>query len=225
MNVMLRWIVLVAGFSQTLDSGMTQASEDATSAETQATQESGSAAAEQFVGNVGNEIISVLVNKGQPLSARKETFRGILYQNFDMKSIGKFVLARYWKRLEADQKQEYLKLFEDAVVENYASQFDNYNNEKLQVTGSYQTKDSGLVVQSKILRPAGAPPLQVDWKVFHTKNGFKVLDIVVNGVSMSITLRSEYMNVYTTRHGIDGLLTYLQEKITQDQAKSNGKGA
>ena len=74
------------------------------------------------------------------------------------------------------------------------------------------------MVQSTIIRPAGGPPLKVDWKVFQTKGGLKVLDIIVDGVSMSITLRSEYMGVFqskggATGGGIDGLFTYLKEKI------------
>ena len=173
---------------------------------------------EDFVLKTGNDIIQVLVNKAQPMSQRKADFRGVLHAQFDMKGIGRFVLSRAWRTLDANQKAAYLKLFEDAVVENYASQFDNYHNEKLTVKGSYETKDGGLIVHSKVLRPAGGPPLKVDWKIFKTKDGFRVLDIVVDGVSMSITLRTEYMGVFQDRGGYEGLISYLKNKITQNHA-------
>lgn len=173
---------------------------------------------EDFVNQTGNEIINILVNKDAPMESRKADFRKVLSSKFDMQAIGRFVMARYWRVFDQSQKNTYLSLFENAVVENYAAQFDNYHNEKLEVKGSYETPDKGLVVQSTIIRPAGGPPLKVDWKVFQTKGGLKVLDIIVDGVSMSITLRSEYMGVFqskggATGGGIDGLFTYLKEKI------------
>lgn len=174
---------------------------------------------EKFVADLGNKIIQILVRKEMPMSQRKEDFRQVLHENFDMPSIGKFVIARYWRAL-GDKQQEYLKLFEDAVVENYASQFDNYQNEKLQVKSSMSSQDSGLVVKSIIVRPNKGQPLKVDWKIFRTKRGLKVVDIIVDSVSMSITLRNEYTSVYSERGGADGLLKYLKDK-----ADGNGSPA
>lgn len=172
---------------------------------------------EKFVSELGNKIIQILVHKETPMAQRKENFRQVLYENFDMHSIGKFVIARYWRVLGKKQ-QEYLKLFENAVVENYAAQFDNYQNEKLQVKSSTQSQDGGIVVKSIIVRPNKGQPLKVDWKIFNTKRGFKVVDIIVDAVSMSITLRNEYTAVYSERGGADGLLKYLKEKADGDAA-------
>ena len=183
---------------------------------------------EAFVNKTGNAIIQILVNKGSPLSSRKIEFRRVLNSQFDMNAIGKFVMSKYWRGLNEDQKQTFLKLFKEAVVENYAAQFDNYHNEKLDVRGSYETPDKGIVVQSHIIRPAGGPPLKVDWKIFRTKNGFKVLDIVVDGVSMSITLRSEYTGVFQSNGGMGGggveaLFKYLRDKISSPSSSEDSE--
>lgn len=172
---------------------------------------------EKFVSELGNKIIQILVRKETPMAQRKENFRQVLHDNFDMGSIGKFVIARYWRAL-GDKQQDYLKLFEDAVVENYASQFDNYQNEKLQVKSSTESQDSGIVVKSIIVRPNKGQPLKVDWKIFKTKRGLKVVDIIVDSVSMSITLRNEYTSVYSERGGADGLLKYLKDKAAGNAA-------
>jgi len=179
----------------------------------QATQADQTNAVEQFVENIGNEIITILVHRHQPMEVRKKNFRAILNRDFDMPSIGKFVIARYWRTMSPQQKEEYLYLFVDAVVENYASQFNNYNNEKLKVKHSRRSQDGGFVVLSEIYRPGKGAPLKVEWKIFITKRGKKVVDIIVDGVSMSITLRSEYASVYNDRGGVEGLLRYLRQKI------------
>lgn len=192
-----------------------------------------SKAYEDFVDQTGNEIINILVNKDAPMDSRKADFRKVLNRKFDMRAIGRFVMARYWRVFDQAQKDTYLSLFENAVVENYAAQFDNYHNEKLEVKGSYETPDKGMVVQSTIIRPAGGPPLKVDWKIFNSKGTMKVLDIIVDGVSMSITLRSEYMGVFqskggATGGGIEGLFAYLKDKIanpTKDDAQSSANNS
>jgi phospholipid transport system substrate-binding protein len=169
---------------------------------------------QDFINKIGNEIINILVHRSQPLEARKKAFRSILDRDFDMPSIGKFVIARYWRGMDSSQQKEYLHLFVQAVVENYAAQFDNYQNEKLVVSSSRQTEDGGYVVSSAIIRPGKGQPLKVEWKVFKTPRGMKVLDIVIDGVSMSITLRSEYSAVFNERGGVGGVISYLREKCS-----------
>lgn len=168
---------------------------------------------ESFVANIGNDIIKILVNKSVPLPQRKAEFRKVLRENFSIPAIGKFVLASYWRRATPEQKKEYLQLFEDAIVENYAAQFDSYDNERLDVRGARKTKDGGVIVKSMILRPTGGEPLNLDWKIFQTKKGMKVLDLVVNGVSMSITQRTEYRAIVRSKGGkIEGLLLAMRER-------------
>lgn len=171
-----------------------------------------------FVAETGNEIIQVLVHKESSLAERKSQFRQILQTKFSIPSIGKFVLARYWRQADDAQKARYLGLFETAIVENYAAQFDNYSNEKLEVTGAQTLEDGGVLVNSRVVRPSGAEPLSVDWKVFRQSKGdkagtFKVVDLIVNGVSMSITQRSEYAGLIQSTGGdINAFLDSLDKK-------------
>lgn len=165
----------------------------------------------EFITSLGNNIISILVNKNAPLTERKEKFRQVLRDYFDIPAIGKFVLARYWKRTTDTQKTEYLDLFESAIVDNYAAQFDNYQNETLEVQSVREDSDQGIMVMSIIKRQTGAPPLKIDWKIFQTKKGLRVYDIIVNGVSMSITQRSEYGGIINKNEGqVEGLLKLMR---------------
>ena len=177
---------------------------------------------EAFIRGLGNDVIHILVNKHEKMSVRKAKFRAKIKEHFALQSIGRFIVARYWRRMNKQQQQTYLKLFENAVIENYAAQFNDYNNQQLVIKSSRGTKDGGVVVKSDIRRPGKGEPLHIAWKVFNTKRGLKVLDVVVNNVSMSITLRNEYASAIQNRGGIEGLLDYLREKIAADQAKQEG---
>ena len=56
---------------------------------------------------------------------------------------------------------------------------------------------------------------------FKTSRGLKVVDVIVENVSMSLTLRNEYSSVISSRGGnMNGLLVYLKDKISMDRTKN-----
>ena len=80
------------------------------------------------------------------------------------------------------------------------------------MTGSRAAPD-GSVVSSEIVRPNGAPPAKVDWLLTQHDGAYKISDVIVEGVSMAVTQRSEFASVIQ-RHGgqVQGLITALRQK-------------
>lgn len=168
---------------------------------------------QSFITDVGNQIVAILANRSSSLDQRREQFRDVLRKNFNIKSIGKFVLARHWRKMTEDQKSRFIGLFEDALVENYSSQFDNYNNESLKVIGVRDSNDGGVKVQSEVIRPQGGKSLKVEWKVFNRNGQYSILDISIDGVSLSNTQRSTYDSTIQNNNGsVDALLSSMAEK-------------
>ena len=80
------------------------------------------------------------------------------------------------------------------------------------MTGSRAAPD-GSLVSSEIVRPNGAPPAKVDWLLTEHDGAYKISDVIVEGVSMAVTQRSEFASVIQ-RHGgqVEGLITALRQK-------------
>ena len=58
----------------------------------------------------------------------------------------------------------------------------------------------------------GGPPLKVDWRVRERDDGGLVaIDVIVEGVSLIVTQRSEFAAVIE-RQGMDGLLAELRQR-------------
>jgi phospholipid transport system substrate-binding protein len=166
---------------------------------------------EQFVSDLGNEIIT-LIRSTDDMNKKKEHFRTLLVQHFDMKSIGKFVLSRYWKQATDQQKAEFLKLFEQNMVDTYTSQFDNYKDETMKIQGSRKDEGDGAVWVNAKVQGSAREPVNIRWKLYDKGGQLKVYDIHVNEVSMCITHRSEYASILGTHGGkLDGLITSLRE--------------
>ncbi len=68
----------------------------------------------------------------------------------------------------------------------------------------------------------------VGWLVEHKNGQFRVLDVVAEGVSMALTLRSEYASVIKRSGGrVEGLVAQLHEHIEAERLLwvSNGPSA
>jgi phospholipid transport system substrate-binding protein len=166
----------------------------------------------EFIADLGDRAIRTLADTSVGDASRRMQFRALFLEGFDVKTLGIYAIGRYWRKANKDQRSEYLSLFTDFIVNTYANRFGQYSGEKLDVTGERAVKGRDTFVQSQIVRPKGAP-VRVDWRVRLRKSGFKVIDIVVEGVSMAITQREEFASVIR-RHGgkIDGLISELKRK-------------
>jgi phospholipid transport system substrate-binding protein len=176
-------------------------------------------AAAKFVQDLGARAIDVLV---KPQLAREESmrrFRVLLNEGFDVPYISRFVLAQYWRAATPQQQQEYGTLFERLIVQVYADRFAQYSgknldvNETLKITGSRSDGDTDSIVSSQIIRP-DAPPVAVDWRIRNRDGKQKVIDVAVEGVSMSVTQRSEFSSVIQRGGGqIEALLDTLRQRV------------
>jgi len=164
-----------------------------------------------MISNLGSRALEVL-GKGAPQSQRVARFRELLREDFDVPGIGRFVLGRYWNTATEEQRAEFVKLFEAYIALAYANRLAEYTGETFKVTGSRPDAD-GAIVSSQILRPAGAPPVKVDWRLTGQNGTYKISDVSVDGISMAVTQRSEFASVIQHNGGqIQGLIAMLREK-------------
>ncbi len=169
--------------------------------------------AKAFMTDIGEKVITLLTDESIPQQDKAAQFQDILETKFNIKSIGKFVLGRYWKQASAQEKQEFLALFKAATVAIYAARFKGHTSEKFEVIGSRREKDGGVTVLTRIVRPNGQIIL-VDWKIFEKKGKMQIYDVILEGISMSITQRSEYASVIQNGGGkIQSLITALGQKL------------
>jgi len=178
-------------------------------------------AASAFMQSLGSKAINELTDPAVPQSDRQARFRTLLDEHFDMPAIAKFTLGRYWRTATDEQRTEFRKLFEDFLVQSYSTRFSEYHGEGFVVAGS-TTDDGGVTVaHSKIDMPS-SEDIRVDWHLRATDGGFVIVDIVVEGVSMAVTQRSEFASVIQSRGGVAGLLDALRAKNAQSADSTGG---
>lgn len=175
-------------------------------------------AAAAFVRNFSDQAIAMLSDETLDDEARTREFRRLLKTGFQLELIGRFVLGRHWRSASAAEQVEFTQLFEDYLVASYARQFSEYGGEQLVVDGGRPKGKSGAIVMSRIVRPEGAP-FQVEWRLRHGDEGWRIIDVVVEGVSMAVTHRSEFSSVIASQGGsVAGLLEVLRSKTAPAEA-------
>jgi phospholipid transport system substrate-binding protein len=167
-----------------------------------------------FVKSTAEKGLTFLSDPESSQEQKKREFKKLLDNSFDLDTIGRFVLGKYWNSATAEQQKEYNSLFRKMVVEVYAGRFSDYKGQKFEVktVRSISSKDS--LVTSYIYPESGGEPIQVDWRVRKTGSVYKVVDVLVTGVSMSVTQRSDFASVIQRGGGnIDVLIDYLKNKF------------
>jgi phospholipid transport system substrate-binding protein len=164
-----------------------------------------------LITSLGNQALEVLGKNVDP-NSRLARFRQLFSEDFDVPGIARFVLGRYWRLATESQQQEFIRVFADYIALAYSSRLAEYSGEALHVTGSRPAPD-GALVSSEIVRPNGAPPAKVDWLLTEHDGAYKISDVVVEGVSMAVTQRSEFASVIQRNGGqVQGLITVLRQK-------------
>ena len=174
------------------------------------------AAASKFVQTLGNRAISIIASKSVSASQRSEQFKQILSDSFDLKTIGRFVIGRSWNSATPEQQADYMHLFEELVVRTYGDRLSLYTGEGFIVTGEREESEQDLIVNSKITHPDGSTPTVIDWRVRNRNGKLGVIDVVVEGVSLSVTQRQEYSAVLQSNGGqIQGLLDLMRQRLQE----------
>lgn len=180
----------------------------------------GDSPAAQFVQRLGDKALTSLTAKGLAKGERAKRVRTLLHENFDIATIGRFTLGRHWNDATPAQRTEYVSLFEDMIVETYTQRFQEYSGQSFKVLGADASSDSDTMVSSQILQKDG-PPVDVKWRV-RNKGSMKIVDVLVDEISMSQTQRDDFDGVIEAGGGkIEALLTSLRKhKVTV----AGGKG-
>ncbi len=166
----------------------------------------------QFVKNLSDTALMSLTEKNLDRDAQESRMRKILESNFDIKTIGRFALGTNWRRASKKQRAEYLDLFKTMIIKTYTNRFEDYSGQTIKTGKAFKSGRRDVLVASQIIQQDG-PPVNIEWRIRDRKGVIRVIDVSVEGISMSVTQRSDFSSVIQRNGGkIDALIDILREK-------------
>lgn len=165
--------------------------------------------ASAFIQNLGSQGMQAL---SLPEYQRIGRFRQLLQTEFDLADIARFVLGQYARMMPPQEQQDFMGLFAEYIARSYATRLAAYAGAPFRVTGE-RTSYGETVVISQVSRPGGQPA-EIDWHVVNAGGRYLVDDVVVGGVSMKVSQRSEFASIIQRNGGQPGaLLAALREQM------------
>ncbi len=166
-----------------------------------------------FVEKLGKQVVEKVSNTDISEIERYNNFKQLYLSSFDNYYISRFVLGRYWKTIDKGIQKQFVDSFNNYIVATYAPKFKGWE-------GTFKAVDSLLEnnyynVKMDILNEDG-PTLKMMWKMYLNKNKeFKILDVNIDGVSMLVTQRAEFLSVIKNHpNGVVGLIDAMNKKTS-----------
>lgn len=168
-----------------------------------------------LVKQTADEVLSIIRNDKEIQAGNQQKLFAVaedkILPNFDFDRVCRMVLGKNWKAATPDQQAGFQKEFRSLLLRTYASALGKYKDQvieykPLRLDASVQN----VSVKTQILQPGGQP-VGVDYSLVRSAGGWKVFDIVIEGVSLVTNYRSQFSNEIRL-NGLDSLIKKLADK-------------
>ena len=169
--------------------------------------------AQSMVEGLTKKGIEEVINSTSSEQEKIEVFRKLFTQNLDLDFIAKYVLGRYWRSATPAQQKEFIELYKEFNVKTWSKRFDEFKGKKFVFEGVSPANNPNQVFVNTSVPMDGASPISVKWRVYDRKGELKIIDIVIENVSLAQTARNEYSSfIAKSPNGVEGLLENLRLK-------------
>jgi phospholipid transport system substrate-binding protein len=137
--------------------------------------------------------------------------------HFDFTRMTRLALGRNWAQASDVQKGALTKEFQTLLVRTYSTSLSQYRNQTIDVKpAKFAPADKDTTVRTVVNQPGGQP-IPIDYGMERTDKGWKVYDVVVDGVSLVTTYRGSF-NDQIQKSGVDGLVKTLADRNRSSEA-------
>ncbi len=135
----------------------------------------------------------------------------ILLPRFDFYQISRLALGDHWKDATDSEKKGFIKEFRELLVRTYATALLSYSGQEIEYPPTKSSPDAKKAKVKTRVKNAGSTAVPIDYSLYLSKEGWKVYDITIDGVSLVSTYRSNF-DSQIRRNKLAGLISDLQDR-------------
>ncbi|MCP9759550.1 ABC transporter substrate-binding protein [Aquitalea sp. S1-19] len=143
-----------------------------------------------------------------------ETF---VIPKFDFTRMTALAVGRGWRDATPEQKDALAREFQTMLVRTYSGTMTRFKNASVNIKPNIILNNEGreATVKSEITTGSnngnGSKPVNVDYVLYKTAQGWKVFNVSVEGASLVTVYRNQFSDEIR-KNGLDGLIRALQDK-------------
>lgn len=131
--------------------------------------------------------------------------------NVDFRAAAQWVLGKHWRKASPSQRDAFVAEFRELLVGTYLRSVEQYQDNTMRILAARPGQPEGRAVVDAEVVQAGGPLIKVMFRLHRSKSGWLVYDIVIEGVSLVATRRSEFAT-YIRNESLDGLIANLAQR-------------
>lgn len=176
-------------------------------------------APDALVKKTSEEVLEIVRNDQEIQNGNQQKIFALIEEkimpNFDFDRVCRLVLGRNWANASKEQQANFQNEFRTLLLRTYASALSKYRDETIKYLPFRAQPDAKRVTVRTQIIQSGAQPIAIDYSLENGDNGWKVYDIVIEGISLVTNYRSQFSNEIRQSGGMDGLIQRLAEKNRQ----------
>ncbi|MGQ5522827.1 MlaC/ttg2D family ABC transporter substrate-binding protein [Chitinimonas sp. PSY-7] len=181
-------------------------------------------APEQLVRTTSKEVLEVV--KKENLSPADKRFRDLVeakvLPSFDFNRLTALAVGKYWRQATPDQQAALAREFRALLIRTYSTAIGANKVQDINVKPvKMADTDTDATVRTEVVTTSGQP-FPIDYRLLKTKDGWKVYDVAVEGVSLVTNYRTSFGQTIQ-KDGIDGLIKALVDRNAAQPAKTSAK--
>lgn len=177
--------------------------------------------AKSFIAELAQEAQTVLGDQTMSREARARALEDLMRRGLAVRAIGRHAMGPYLRSASPQQVAEFDALFDEYSVRTVVSKLDLIAGVGIEVTGERPDGPRGHAVSTRI-SPPGHSGIHVVWRVRERQDNFKIVDILVQNLSLATWQRSDFTALYNrVGRDMDAFLSVFRRKVEslrQEQA-------
>lgn len=149
-------------------------------------------AAEAWAQRTIDQGFAILRDDTGGTAGRRARFHAFIVNHVEARKSAMFALGVYRKGADPAVLEDYAAVFSDYSIEIYESRLENYKDATLTVKGSIENKPGDVTVNTLGASPKFREPVRIAFRLQGGGGAFKITDIQVEGIWLSIELRDEF---------------------------------
>ena len=176
----------------------------------------------QVVESLHDAILQSMKRAGDlDFQARFDLLGPVVSKSFDLDFMGTKSVGRHWKTLSDEEKKTWLAKFTRLTTANYAGRFKRYGGERFETLGEEPAARATRLVLTRLVIP-GEEDVQLNYRLRQTEDGWRIIDVYLNGTISELALRRSDFASTLKRGGFAKLAAAIDQKIDDLQHNDGG---
>ena len=166
-----------------------------------------------------DHVLSVLNDESLDENKRKEIVFKLVKERINFKEMSRRILATNWKIADDEQKNQFMSLFEQILLNTYWQRIKKYTGERVEYVTESSDTEGYSTVDTIIVKDKTDIEIPISYRMKRFVNIWFAYDFTVERLSLVQSYRNEYRAI-AKNNGVDGLLEQMKRDVVRISSRN-----